>query len=157
MTLVWLVSGGFLLLLGLIGCIVPVLPGPILAYCGLLTLVPTVYCPSTPCLIVMGAITVLVTLADYIVPAMGAKKFNCSRWGTTGCFVGTIIGLFFVPIGLVLGPFLGALIGELIAGKKMHLAVQGGFGALLGFLSGIAIKLAACLMMTAYFVFRLFG
>lgn len=149
------ILAGLLLLVGFVGCVVPVLPGPIIGYCGLLALIPTEKCPLTPVLVTMGLVVAAVTVADYVVPAIGAKKFNCSRWGTFGCFVGTIVGLFFVPFGILLGPFLGAFCGELIARKPFGAALKGGFGAFLGFLSGVFLKLLACAAMTAVFVLAL--
>ena len=155
MTIALSILAGLLLLIGFVGCVVPVLPGPIIGYCGLLALIPTERCPPTPVLITMGLVVAAVTVADYVVPAIGAKKFNCSRWGTVGCFVGTIIGLFFVPIGILLGPFLGAFLGELIAQKPICAALKGGLGAFLGFLSGVFLKLLACVAMLVVFVLTL--
>ena len=155
MTIALSILAGVLLLIGFIGCVVPVLPGPIIGYCGLLALIPTEKCPSTLMLVTMGLVVAAVTVADYIVPAIGAKKFDCSRWGTFGCFVGTIAGLFFVPIGILLGPFLGAFCGELIARKPFGAALKGGFGAFLGFLSGVFLKILACAAMTVVFVLAL--
>ena len=152
MTLAWTIAGIVLLAAGFVGCVVPVLPGPILGYCGLLALVPTERCPSTAVFVTMGVVVAVVTVADYVVPALGAKKFDCSRWGTFGCFVGTLVGLFFAPFGLLLGPFLGAFVGELIAGKAVSAAVRGGFGALLGFLSGVFLKITCCVVLTIAFV-----
>ena len=150
------ILAGLLLLIGFVGCVVPVLPGPIIGYCGLLVLIPTEKCPSTLLLVTMGLVVAAVTVADYIVPAMGAKKFNCSRWGTVGCFVGTIVGLFFVPFGILVGPFLGAFLGELIAMKSIGAALKGGFGAFLGFLSGVFLKILACIAMTFIYVMLVF-
>ena len=152
MEMVWTILAGLLLAIGFVGCVVPVIPGPALAYCGLLALVPTAKCPSTPTLVLMGAVVAAVTIADYVVPALGAKRFNCSRWGTAGCFIGTVVGLFFVPFGILFGPFLGAFCGELIACKPIGAALKGGFGAFLGFLSGVVLKLLACVAMTVVFV-----
>src|SRR5574344_511179 len=118
MTLTLVIVGALLIVLGFVGCILPVLPGPVLSYCGLLALIPTEHSPSALLLVAMGVVVAVVTVADYVVPAIGARKFNCSKLGTAGCIVGTIVGLFFVPIGIVLGPFLGAFAGELIAGKR---------------------------------------
>jgi len=137
---------------GVVACVVPVLPGPIVSFCGLLCLIPTSHTASVATLIAFGVVTVIATALDYIVPALGAKKFQCSKWGTWGCVVGTIVGVFFFPIGLLLGPFLGAFLGELIAGRKPLQAAKGGFGAFLGFLSGVFIKLVACVAMLAYFI-----
>ena len=155
MTIALSILAGLLLLIGFVGCVVPVLPGPIIGYCGLLVLIPTEKCPSTLVLVTMGLVVAAVTIADYVVPAIGAKKFNCSRWGTIGCFVGTIVGLFFVPIGILLGPFLGAFLGELIAMKPIGAALKGGVGAFLGFLSGVLLKILACAAMSAVFVMSL--
>ena len=155
MTIVLSVLAGLLLLIGFVGCVVPVLPGPIIGYCGLLALIPTEKCPSTLVLVTTGLVVVAVMVADYVVPAIGAKKFDCSRWGTVGCFAGTVAGLFFVPIGILLGPFLGAFLGELVARKPIGAALRGGFGAFLGFLSGVFLKILACLAMSVAFVLAL--
>ena len=149
MTIALSILAGLLLLIGFVGCVVPVLPGPIIGYCGLLALIPTEKCPSTLVLVTMGLVVAAVTIADYVVPAIGAKKFNCSRWGTVGCFIGTIVGLFFVPIGILLGSFLGAFLGELIEMKPIGAALKGGVGAFLGFLSGVLLKILACAAMSA--------
>ena len=156
MTIALSILAGLLLLIGFIGCVLPVLPGPIIGYCGLLVLIPTAKCPSTLVLVTMGLVVAAVTVADYIVPAIGAKKFNCSRWGTCGCFVGTIVGLFFAPVGILVGPFLGAFLGELIARKPIGAALKGGFGAFLGFLSGMFLKLLACVAMAFVYLMLIF-
>ena len=156
MTTVWISLGLFLLVAGLIGCVVPALPGPILSFAGLLCLMPTGRPLSTAELCVFGGMTAVVMILDYVVPAWGARKFNCSRWGTFGCFVGTIAGLFFLPIGILLGPFFGAVVGELIADRGLTAALRGGVGALLGFLSGVFLKLIACGVMAAFFCNRVF-
>ena len=89
-------------------------------------------------------------------PAFGAKKFNCSKWGVFGCIVGTLIGIFFAPWGILVGPFTGAVVGELIAGKKFSSSLKGGFGALLGFIFGVALKLVYCACCVGWFVVSLF-
>ena len=139
----WYSLGGILLLIGFVGCVVPVLPGPVCGLLALCALWPTPSVPSMGLLAVAGAVTVLAMVLDYIVPALGAKKFDCSRWGVFGCLVGTLVGVFFFPWGLLLGPFGGAFAGELIAGKTTSAAFRGGFGALLGFLAGVVLKFAA--------------
>lgn len=146
------ILGAVLLLIGFVGCVVPVLPGPLVGYCGLLALVWTDKAPSTAVLVAMGAVVVVVTVADYVVPAIGARKFDCSRWGTVGCFIGTLVGVFFFPVGLLAGPFLGAFVGELVAGKAAPAAARSGIGALLGFLSGVVLKLLCCVAMSVVFV-----
>ena len=130
-------------LVGLVGCFVPVLPGPAIAYAALWILVLLGYPPSTSQLAVGAGVLVAVTLVDYILPSVCAKKFKCSRWGVFGCFVGSIVGLFFLPLGIIFGPFLGTVVGELIAGKNLASSVRGGFGALVGFVFCLGLKLAS--------------
>ena len=105
-----------LLLVGLIGSIVPALPGPPLSYAGLLLLQWSGYGGfSITFLVVWGAISVVVTISDYILPAWLTKKFGGSKMAVTGSILGLLAGIFFFPpIGLLVGPFVGALIGELL-------------------------------------------
>jgi len=148
----WQVAGGVLALVGIIGCVVPVLPGPVFSFCAILCLVPTAKCPPTAQIAAFGALAATAVVLDYIVPAIGAKKFNCTRWGTAGCIIGTFAGLFFFPVGLIAGPFLGAFAGELVAGREAGQALRGGIGALIGFLFGTLLKLCACIAMAAAYV-----
>ena len=145
-------TGALCLLAGFVGCVVPIIPGVAFAYGALLVLIPTSYAISTKMLVLGGVIAVVAIVLDYVVPAIGAKKFNCSRWGVFGCLAGTIVGLFFMPFGILLGPFLGAVIGELVAGKKFAAAIRGGLGALLGFLLGVVMKLTVCSLFAWWFV-----
>jgi len=142
-----------LLILGIIGCLVPVLPGPPLSYLGLILLHFTRFADfSSTLLITLAVVTIVVTLLDYIVPVWGTKKFGGSKYGTRGATVGLIIGLFLGPVGIIVGPFIGAFVGELIFKDDIRYALRAGFGSLLGFLTGIGLKLAASFVMTFYFV-----
>ena len=152
MSIALIVLAGLLLVCGVVACVIPVLPGPLVSFCGLLCLIPTACKPSVITLVVFGLVTAAATALDYIVPALGAKHFKCSRWGVWGCTIGTLLGVFFFPIGLLLGPFLGAFVGELIAGRKAREAAKGGCGAFLGFLSGVLIKLIACIAMIVCYI-----
>ena len=149
---VWASVACVLLALSFVGCVVPVLPGPLLAFGGLLALIPSSFAPTTQTYIWFGVACAGVLVLDYVVPAFGAKKFNCSKWGVFGCMVGTIVGIFFAPLGIILGPFLGAVAGELIAGKKVPDALLGGIGALIGFIVGVLLKFVACALFTWWFV-----
>ncbi len=148
-----LVFAIILMLTGIIGCLVPVLPGPPLSFLGLVLIHFTrfAFFPSA-ILITMAVIAILVTILDYIVPVWGTKKFGGSKYGTRGAAVGLVIGLFLGPVGIIVGPFVGALVGELIFKDDMRYAFRAGFGSLLGFLTGIGLKLAASLIMTFYFI-----
>lgn len=152
MNLVYLISSGALLLTGLVGCVIPVIPGPVLAYGGLLLMIPSDRPPSLFALISFGVLVALAVVMDYVVPSLGAKKFDCSKWGVWGCAVGTVVGMLFFPVGLLLGPFLGAFVGELLAKKPVGKALYGGLGAFLGFLSGVFLKIVVCLLMIACYV-----
>ena len=142
MDLVLMVTIGCVsMLAGFIGCFLPVLPGPAIAYAALF--VPFAFgCPLTTTQLIVGAgALIAVTLVDYILPSACARRFKCSGWGVFGCFAGSIAGLFFLPLGIVLGPFLGTIAGELIAGKDLAASFRGGFGALLGFVLCLGLKL----------------
>ncbi len=139
------------MLAGLTGCILPMLPGPPLAWLGMLLLHFTDRVDFSVTELVVSALVVIATLVlDYFTPMIGAKKFGGGKYGNRGCVIGTIVGMFFLPLGLILGPFLGAVIGELIAGKPFRAALKAGFGSFVGFLFGTLIKLAVCL----YFIIR---
>ena len=140
-----------------IGCAIPVLPGPLLAFSGLLALLPSRFAPSPNTCIAFGVACAVILVLDYLVPALGAKTFNCSRWGLFGCAVGTFVGLFFAPWGLLGGPFVGAVLGELIAGKTFAAALRGGVGALLGFVCGVLLKIAYCATCAGWCVHAFFG
>ena len=150
---IFLILGIFLMIFGLIGCLVPVLPGPPLSFLGLISLQVTRFGDfSKATLITLAAIAVVVTILDYVVPIWGTKKFGGSKYGIRGATVGLIIGIFLGPIGIILGPLIGAFVGEMIFKDDISYAIKAGFGSLLGFLTGIGLKLAASLIMTFYFV-----
>ena len=149
-----LILAACLIAVGIVGCFIPVVPGPLLSYCGVLCLLATDSPPSMTALVAFGVATIVVSILDYVIPMVGAKRFNCSKIGVWGAAIGTIVGLFFFPLGLVLGPFLGAFIVELIVKKSVADAALGGVGALLGFLAGVFIKTLLCAGMLAYVILR---
>lgn len=131
------------LILGLIGAFVPVLPGPPLAWFGILLGFFSMNNKiSIICLIILAVIAIVATALDATLPPLMTKKFGGSKAATTGCIVGLLIGLFFVPgIGIILGPFIGALIGENIHTEgDMKTSIKSALGAFLGFISGCGIK-----------------
>lgn len=138
------VLGAVCILVGFVGCVVPAIPGPLVAFASLLCLLPTTNPPGMVPMIAAGVIMVGASVMDYVVPSISAKRFNCSKAGVIGCTIGSIVGMFFMPIGLFLGPFAGAIIGELLSGNKEWRIVNGGFGALLGVIAGMLIKMASC-------------
>jgi uncharacterized protein YqgC (DUF456 family) len=148
-----IIFGVIIMILGIIGCLVPVLPGPPLNFIGLLLLHFTRFGHfTTPTLIIFAGIAVVVTILDYLVPMWGTRKFGGSKYGTRGAAIGLIIGFFLGPVGIIIGPFIGAFTGEMIFKDDIKYAVRAGFGSLVGFLTGVGLKLAASFIMTFYFV-----
>jgi len=150
----WLliIFGVIFILLGIVGSIVPVLPGPPLSFIALLLLQFQEERSFTwKFIIIWGIVTLVVTVLDYIFPTIGTKRYGGSRWGIIGCFVGFVIGLFFGPAGIIFGPFLGALIGEIAGGKELQHAFVPALGSFIGFLVGTVLKLIASLVMAYYF------
>ena len=142
-----------LMIVGIIGCLVPVLPGPPLSFLGILTLQFTRFADvSTNLLIILAVVAVVVSILDFIVPVWGTRKFGGSKYGVRGATVGLIIGLFFGPPGIIIGPFIGAVVGEMIFKDDFRYAIKAGFGSLLGFMTGIGLKLAASFAITVYFI-----
>jgi uncharacterized protein YqgC (DUF456 family) len=147
------VLGVVIMILGIIGCLVPVLPGPPLNFVGLLLLHFTRFGHFTTwTLIIFAAIAVVVTVLDYLVPIWGTRKFGGSKYGTRGAAIGLIIGFFLGPVGIIIGPLLGAFTGEMIFKDDFKYALKAGFGSLVGFLTGVGLKLAASFIMTFYFI-----
>jgi len=151
--MIWIVLGSILMLVGLIGCVIPILPGPPLSYIGLLLLQLTNDPPfAWKFLVIWLVITILVTLLDYVIPIFGTKKYGGSKQGIWGAMIGLVAGIFFFPpLGIIIGPVVGALIGELVSGKTTSNATRAALGSFLGFLVGTTIKLIASSLMTYYF------
>jgi uncharacterized protein YqgC (DUF456 family) len=127
MSIFFLIIGLLVSLAGLVGCVLPVIPGPPLSFAALIIL----QCVKEPFswvfLTIMGVTAAVVTVLDYVLPALGAKKFGGSKWGISGSALGMLIGIFvFPPWGMIIGAFAGAVIGELSAGKKKEEAIKAG-------------------------------
>ena len=149
----WLILGIVLAIIGIIGCFLPVLPGPPFNYIALLCLQLSSGAPfETEFLVFWLIVTIIVTVLDYVIPVIGAKKLGGSTWGVVGSGLGLLAGLiFFPPFGLIIGPPLGAWIGEVLKGKTGPEAVKAALGSFLGFVAGTLIKLISSLVMTYYF------
>ncbi len=125
--IILIILGVLCLITGLMGCILPFLPGPPVAYLGLVLLHFTDKVQyTTTQLIVWLLIVLVVQVLDYFTPMLGSKYSGGSRWGNWGCIIGTLIGLLFLPWGVIFGPFLGAVIGELLGNKEFSQALRSG-------------------------------
>lgn len=136
----------FLLLVGgIAGCVLPILPGPPLGYAGLLLLHFTGRADfSTVQLVTWLIIVVILQVIDFITPLLGSKYTGGSEFGNRGCVAGTLIGMFFLPWGIIVGPFIGAVAGEMLGGSDLAHAIRAGFGSLIGFLVGTLLKVIVC-------------
>jgi len=143
-----------LLLSGAVGVLLPLLPGVPIAWLGMLVFgYATGFAEVTwKILLVFLGLTALTFLIDIAAPLIGAKKYHVSRSGMIGSAIGLLFGIFIGPAGIVIGPFLGALAGELWSGKELEQAAQSAKGAVIGFLAGSAIKLAVILVMLGWLI-----
>ena len=157
-----LILGIILILVGIAGSVLPVIPGPPLSFLGMLLLRFTHFVEPgrlenyDNLLWIFAFIAIVVIILDYIVPVWGTKQFGGSKAGTWGAAIGVIVGLFFAPIGIILGPFIGAVIGEMMTGKDQMSSLKAGFGSLIGFLFGVALKLSVSFLMAFYFFREVF-
>ena len=142
MEIILIITAFTCIVVGIIGSVLPVLPGVPLSYAGILLLHFTEKVQfSIPFLILWLVLVILVQLLDYYVPIWGTRKFGGSKRGVWGCAIGMVVGLFFGPWGIVLVPFVGAIVGELSGGKQTQAAIKAGFGSFIGFLLGIVSEL----------------
>ena len=149
MDIVLLVLAFLCMAIGIIGCILPGLSGTPVAYLGLLIAQATEQVDlSWQTLLIWAAVVVVVSIIDYIVPALGTKRSGGTKYGVWGSTIGVFVGLFFGAAGVIIGPLAGAVIGELIGGKNSAEAIKAGLGSFIGIMLGTIIKLICCGMMT---------
>ena len=141
------------LLMGLLGCVLPALPGPPISYAGLLLLHFTDKAEfTTSQLLVWLLLVVIIQVLDTFIPVLGTKYSDGSKWGSWGAFIGSVVGVFFLPWGLIAGPFVGAVTGELLGDRSLQQALKSGIGSILCFLFGTILKLVLC----TYFIVQFF-
>ncbi len=148
---------GFVLMIsGILGSFLPVLPGPPISWIGLLLLHFTEAIPMDWLLLgITLAIAIIVLTLDYIIPVIGTKKFGGSKAGMIGTTIGLLVSLLF-PIlgilGIIIWPFIGALVGELINRADHKTALKSAFGSFLGFLTGTFIKFVVSTVYLGLFI-----
>ena len=155
---IFLLTIGFLfVMLGLIGSFLPVLPGPLTSWLGLLILYFTSIVPMNYTFIgITLAIAIFIWVLDYIIPAIGTKRFGGSKYGVYGTTIGLLIGLFSpIPFGILLGAFLGAFIGEMLHDKKnTRRAFRASIGSLLGLITSATIKFTVAVVYAVLFFMK---
>ncbi len=147
--------GIFLALLGIVGSFLPVLPGPITSWFGLLLLHFTSWVPmNTKFLTITFIAAILVFVLDYIIPLLGTKKFGGTKNGMVGSGIGLVIGMVFMgPLGIIIGPFIGAFSGELMHDfQNKKGALKAAIGSLIGFLTGVFLKFFLAALYLFFFV-----
>ena len=145
MDILLIVFALLLLVAGIAGCILPMLPGVPLAYAGMLLLHLTDKIHFTTHQLIIWLIVVIVLqVVDYITPLLGSKYSGGTSFGNRGCMAGTLLGMFFMPWGVIVGPFIGAVVGEMLGGQDLSHAIRAGVGTLLGFLFGTLMKVVVC-------------
>jgi uncharacterized protein YqgC (DUF456 family) len=157
MDLLLLFLGFLLMIVGIIGSVLPVLPGPIMGWLGLLILHFSKAIPINYQLLgITFFIAITIFFLDYIIPGLGAKKFGGSKKGAIGATLGLIIGLIVpIPLGFVIGAFLGALTGEMIHDPKdFKRALRSAFGSFIGFLASVTMKLLVSLVFTVIYIYE---
>ena len=139
---------------GLVGCFVPVLPGPLLNFAGLWILDYTRWADfSLSFILIFLFIALAAQIIDTVIPIWGTKKYGGSRWGIRGATIGLLIGFIFLPpFGILLGPFFGALIAEYLHSQDKQQALRSAWGSLMGFLAGTGLKLMVSLLILFYFI-----
>ena len=149
-----IILGIFLALAGFVGCILPIIPGPPLSYLALIALsFARGWEPfSAAFLIIMAALTVIITVLDYLVPIIGASRYGASRSGITLSIIGMLLGIFFPPWGIFIGAFAGGVAGEILQGRRGKEAIKVGWGIFMGNMLGIGIKLAFSLVVIFFYV-----
>jgi hypothetical protein len=149
----WYVLAAVLIIVGIVGTILPALPGVPLVFAGMFVAAwaDGFRHVGLWTLVGLGALTLIAVAVDFLAGLAGAKRVGASRLALIGAAIGTIVGIFFGIPGLLLGPFLGALIGELFAGGTLKRATNVGVGAWIGFLVGTVLKLGVCFAMLGLF------
>jgi len=155
LTILWWVLAVLVVIGGLAGTIVPALPGPPMVFAGLLLAAWAGHFEKVGwgTIAILGVLTALAWLVDFLAAALGAKRLGASQRAFWGAAFGALAGMFFGIPGIFLGPFVGAVVAELSAGRDTRQAGRAGYGAWIGVIIGTAAKLAICFLMLGIFAF----
>jgi uncharacterized protein len=149
-----IIIGAILVILGIIGSIIPAMPGPVLGYIGLwlLFFAKGAGSVSILSLILFGIAMVVLMLLDYLAPIIGARYFGASKKGIIVSVIGAVIGiLFFPPLGIFIGAFIGAVLGEIWSGKELDQSLKAGVGVIFGSITIILLQTIYSIVLAVYF------
>lgn len=152
-----IILGILLMILGVLGSFLPILPGPLTSWVGLLVLHFTEGVQlSNTFLIVTLVVAIIIYVLDYIIPVIGTKRFGGSKEGMIGTTLGLVIGLITpIPFGIIIGPFIGALVGEMIHRNDINKAMKAAFGSFLGFIASTFLKFIVAIIYLGLFITKL--
>lgn len=148
------IIAALLMIVGILGSVLPVIPGPFSSWAGLVVLYFTKAIPTNWTLIIITLIiATFITIIDYIFPSVATKRFGGSKAGVIGTTIGLVVGLFApIPGGIIIGPFVGAFMGELINKSNSKTALKAAFGSFVGFLASTFIKFVVTIVYLGLFV-----
>ena len=154
MNIILIIIAALIMFLGIIGSFLPILPGPLTSWLGLLIVHFTDAVPMDKSfLMITFLIALFIWLLDYVIPAIGTKRFGGTRYGMIGTTIGLIVGLIApIPGGVIIGPFVGALIGELLNKNDTKAATKAAFGSFIGFLTSTFIKFVVAVTYLGLFI-----
>ncbi|HMW09450.1 MAG: DUF456 domain-containing protein [Bacteroidetes bacterium] len=152
MDILIIIISALLLLAGIAGCILPVLPGLPIAFGGLLLADWHFNFYTGRFLWIMFAMVIIISILDYYLPIWTAKRFGATRYGVIGSFIGMLLGIFLTPVGMIMGTIIGAIVGDLLAGKNTRDALRSGLATVGGTFISTGIKLVGAGIMTWHFV-----
>mgnify|MGYP000650287093 FL=1 len=155
MDILLLILGFICVLVGILGSFLPILPGPSISWIGLVLLYFTNAVPANYWVLGISLLlTIIISILDYVIPAKGTKHFGGSSYGVWGTNIGLVVGVLTpITFGFIIGPFIGAFVGELIYNSKDHnRALKAATGSFIGFLASSFMKFVVCMMYLGFFV-----